>query len=131
MSIQKQLRADMISAMKSKDSEKLDYIRFVIGEFNKVGKEVDDTKAISILKGLKKGAKEMKNKFEIKILDSYLPQMLDEKDVNLIITDIIESIGWSDNLNIGKVMGEIKKHPNSAQIDGKLASSIVRQKLAK
>lgn len=131
MSLQSQIREDMVNAMKSRDTETVSLLRVVAGEFGRIGKDLSDEEATKVIRKMVENAKELGNRGEVDILDKYLPQMLGEQQIKTLVGGIIQSNGFSGTQDMGKVMGEIKKHPAAAQIDGKIASQIVRELLSK
>ena len=46
MSLQEQIREDMVAAMKSKNPDVVSLLRVVSGEFGRIGKDVSDDQAI-------------------------------------------------------------------------------------
>lgn len=129
MTIQELVRHDMIDAMKAKSSEKVSLLKVVIGEFNRVGKEISDDKSIKIIRTMHENAKQMNNQFECEILDKYIPKMLDESKIKEIVTEIVTKNSYSSMKDMGKIMGDLKNHPNSSQIDNKIASKIIKDLL--
>ena len=119
--------------MKSRDRETVDFLRVVAGEFGREMKdarvELTDDKVIAILKKMKENAIELGNLGEVEILDKYLPQMLGETQIKTIVGGIVQKNNYSGMQDMGKVMGTLKSHPMTAQIDGKLASQITRELL--
>jgi len=134
MSLQSQIREDMLAAMKNRETEKVSLLRVVAGEFGremKTGKELSDEEALKVLRKMSENATELGNQGEVDILDKYLPKMLGEFQIKTIVGGIIQKNGFAGMQDMGKVMTTIKNHPMSAQIDGKTASGIVRELLAK
>jgi uncharacterized protein len=129
MTIQEQITKDMVQSMKEKNIEKTSLLRVVMGEFGRTGKEISDDDAIKIIRKMSENATELNNDFEVKVLEVYLPQMLGENQIKVIVAGLINKHGFSGMKDMGKVMQEIKKLPASSQIDGKIASSIVKQLL--
>jgi len=133
MSLQSKIREDMVAAMKLRDRDTVDLLRVVAGEFGREMKDVrvelTDDKVIAILKKMKENAIELGNLGEVVILDKYLPQMLGEFQVKTIVGGIIQKNSYSGMQDMGKVMGTLKSHPMTAQIDGKLASQITKELL--
>ena len=134
MNLQEQLKADMRVAMKIRDTETLAVLRVAVGDISRIkdkkGKPVinptnDDI--ITMLKSMAENAKEMGNENEVLILGSYLPQMLNEAQIRLVIEDLIEEHGYSGMQDMGNIMKELK----SPTIDGKIASNITRELLSK
>jgi uncharacterized protein YqeY len=129
MKLQEKINQDLKNAMISKDIEKRDLLRVVIGEMNRVGKEVTDENVIKIIRKMQENAIQLNNKIEEEILDIYLPKMLSNEDLEKIISNIMTINNFSTIKDTGKIMSELKvKYPS--QYDGKIASDIVRTKLA-
>ena len=131
MTIQEQIKDDMVQAMREKNVELRDFLRVVMAEFSREGKELPDERVIAILKKLSANAAELNNDSEVKMLNKYLPSMLGPVQIKVIVAGLIHAHGFSGMQDMGKVMQEIKKLPTSSQIDGKLSSSIVRELLSK
>lgn len=133
MSLQAQIREDMVNAMKSRDTETVSLLRVVAGEFARVmtdvSKQLSDEEALKVLRKMSENAKELGNLGEVEILNKYLPQMLGEGQIKVIVAGLINKHGFSGIQDMGKVMVEIKKLPSAAQIDGKTASGVVRELL--
>jgi uncharacterized protein YqeY len=130
MTIQEQIKNDMVQSMKEKNTELRDFLRVVMAEFAREKfQEVPDEKALSILKKLFANATELNNDSEVRMLEKYLPKMLEETQIRVLIEGIIISKGFSGMQDMGKVMQEIKKLPFSAQINGAISSKITRELL--
>jgi len=132
MNLQEQLKADMRAAMKNRDTETLSVLRVAVGEISrirdKIGRPVvnpTDDDIIGMLKTLAENAKVMGADGELMILESYLPQMMTEDQIRLVIADVIEENKYSGMQDMGKVMQQIK----SPIIDGKIASNITKELL--
>ena len=111
MSLQTQVKEDMVSAMKSRDKETLSILRVLLGEFLRVKDENGNSVKT------------------VGILGKYLPVMLGEFQIKTIVSGIIHANQYSGMQDMGKVMGTLKTHPIAAQIDNKLASQITRELL--
>lgn len=137
MTLQETIKNDLVVAMKSKNVETTSLLRVVLGEFstvasrlpNNTDKVLPDDLAIKEIRRMYENAKLMQNQFEMDTLDKYLPKMLSEDDIKNIVSKIISENNFSGVQNMGKVMMEIKKHPNSTMIDNKIASNIVKELL--
>ncbi len=121
-----QLKADMISAMKAKEAEKLTTLRMLISAIkleeinNQV--ELDDDGVMTIINRLVKQRRESikqfeagnrpelaaKEQWEIGILANYLPEQLDQATIDKMIDDAITQTGASSMKEMGKVMGILK-----------------------
>ena len=127
MTLQEKIQADIKASMLNKDAERLSLLRVIKGEINREAKELSDDRIISIIRKMKDNAEMMNNQDEIKILNEYLPAMLGEKQIEILISAIIDKGGYSGIKDMGKVMSELKVYGN--QIDGKIASGLVRKLL--
>ena len=130
MSLQENLRQDMLKAMKARDTETLSLLRVAAGEFGREmnnGLELSDDRVTAILRKMSENATELGNLGEVKILDKYLPKMFTENHIRLAINHIIQKNGYSGMQDMGKVMSELK----SPSIDGKISSKITRELLSK
>lgn len=63
------------------------------------------------------------------ILDSYLPEKLNEQELVAIIDQVIAEIGAQDKSVMGKVITEVKVRTQGAA-DGAMIASLVKNKLA-
>ena len=69
------------------------------------------------------------NAVEIKLLEKYLPQGLDEAKLAAIIDEAIRETGAASPKEMGKVMGVLKPHPDAALIDFGAVSKLIQAKL--
>jgi uncharacterized protein YqeY len=136
MSLQEQIKADMVVAMKANQRVKLTFLRVISGELatNEKRKEKEKLDEQDILKKMAKNAKEavkLVADFELEILDKYLIKvvMLEETQLKTVVAGIIQACGYSGMKDMGKVMGELKNLASAPQIDMKLANGIVRELL--
>ena len=127
MNVQEQIKEDMVTAMKNRNTEKVSLLRVVIGEFGRIGKELSDEEALKVIRKMNENAINMRNKSEVTILDKYLPQMLTEDEIRVMVVNIINEQGF----NSIKDMGSVMKLLRSPLIDGKIASRLVKEKLSK
>ena len=146
MSLFDTIQSDMYAAMKSGDKHKTGTLRIALSTLKdkKIEKREDltDMEAIKIIQNLVKQRKEaadiykengrndlMENEnAELEILNAYLPQMMSEDDLRILVQKVVDDTGASSLSDIGKVMPEIMKR-TGGQADGKMAQSLVRDKL--
>lgn len=129
MTIQEQIKADLHSAMKSKDTLTTSLLRVVMGEFLRVkdlpaDKSVTNEQAIKVLRKMSQDAKDNNLLEEVEILKDYIPKVLSEDELTNIIKNII-------TLNSCKNIGEVMKHLKSSGLlyDGKMASELIKKLL--
>ena len=68
--------------------------------------------------------------FQAKIIEAYLPKMMDEEEVKAEVVAAIEAVGASGPQDMGKVMG-LLSGKLAGKADGKLIASLVKELLAK
>ncbi|MDY0270147.1 GatB/YqeY domain-containing protein [Trichloromonas sp.] len=128
MKLQEKIQSDLKIAMMNKDVPKRDLIRVLIGEINRVGKDVSDDEVSKIVKKMTDNAIEMNNQIEVDILSDYLPKMLTEKEIEDVIDQFISDNNIGGIKQMGLVMKYLKDEFGSC-IDGKVASSLIKNKL--
>ena len=146
MSLFDTIQSDMYAAMKSGDKHKTGTLRVALSTLKdkKIEKREDltDVEAIKIIQNLVKQLKEaadiykengrndlMENEnAELEILNSYLPQMMSEDDLRILVQKVVDDTGASSLSDIGKVMPEVMKQ-SAGKADGKMAQSFVRELL--
>ena len=139
---------DIVEAMKSKDTLKLQTLRLLKGaidleRINKKLEKVEDDDILVIIGKQIKTRKESivefekgnrqdlidKTNEEIKLLETYMPEQLSEDEVDSIIEDIIKEV----NATSIKDMGSVMKSASSklkGKADMSLVSSIIKSKLS-
>jgi uncharacterized protein YqeY len=137
MTIQETIKKDLMVAIKSKNVEVTNLLRVVMGEFSTVASRIPnnsdkiltDELALKELRKMSQNAVECGNMNEVNILSKYLPTMLGENQIKIIISNIIKDNNLSGMKDMGKTMGMINKLENSNLIDNKVASKIVKELL--
>lgn len=129
--ILEQIKADSIKARRDM-GRKGKFLSFVISEIQKVEKIVGgpatDDEVITVLKKLATKTEDLIQygdeavKEELKILRSYMPEMISEKQ----IVDVIKREVQAGNEHIGKLMGKIKSEFGSV-VDMKQAKTLVEK----
>ena len=146
MSLLDMIQSDMYAAMKSGDKHKTGTLRVALSKLKdkKIEKREDlsDVEALKIIQNLVKQRKEAADIYkengrndlmeienaELEILNAYLPQMMSEDDLRVLVKKVVEETGASGLSDIGKVMPEVMKQ-SAGKADGKMAQSIVRELL--
>lgn len=127
MEIEKIIKSDCSKAMIEKDAQKLSFLRVVVGELDRVGKNPSDSETLKVLQKMQKNAIEMNSTYEQKILNKYLPTMLSESEIKNIVNSIILEDNITSLKELGKIMSKLKTHEKSSLIDNKMASKIVKE----
>lgn len=142
-----QLRADIVAAVKARDSVTALALRTADAAIQRAA--MDQNKPIDealVVASLRKGVKTLAeakadfekggradlaaaNANEIKLLEKYLPQGLDEAKLAAIVDTVIRETGATSRKEMGKVMGALKKHPDAGLIDFGAVSKLLQAKL--
>jgi uncharacterized protein YqeY len=144
--IKERLKADMITAMKSKETERLTAIRFIQAAVKKqevdTRKELDDAALVAILMNqakqrkdsidqFRKGGREdlaAKEEAELKILQSYLPEQMSAEDLEKEVTAAIQETGAKTMREMGVVVKAVMAKV-AGRAEGSAVSALVKQKL--
>jgi uncharacterized protein YqeY len=141
------LSEDMKAAMRAKDSARLGAIRFLLAAIKQ--REVDerisadDAVVLAVIEKMAKQRRDSiaqfeqagrhdladKEKAELALLQTYLPQPLSEDELLVAIRAAIAEAGGSGPQAMGKVMGLLKPRI-AGRADPARASAMVRQLLA-
>ncbi len=147
MSLKTQLTEDMKTAMKSGDKDRLGVIRLVNAAIKQ--REVDeriqldDAQVLSVLEKMLKQRRDSvsqfeaaarqdladKEKFEIGVIQHYMPQQMTADEVQAAIAAAVAESGATSAKDMGKVMGLVKPKVAGRTDMGKL-SELVKAKLA-
>ncbi len=148
MSVEKQLMEDMKLAMKSGNKIERDTIRMLRAQIKLASiDKKDELNEAEIAQVLHKEAKKRKEaiemyqqgnredlvkkeKSELEIISTYLPEQLSDKDLDKIITDALESLQVTNEKDMGPVMGAIMPKVKG-KADGKVVQQKVKEHLAK
>lgn len=148
MSLKEKLLEDYKSAMKEKDVVRknvVGMVRAAILQFEKDNKVVlDDSGVLNVIakeikkrkdslpEYIKSGRQDLIDELnrEIEILQSYLPPMLNQEELEKIVLDVIEKVKPSGMKDMGKVMQEVMQKV-SGRAEGKVVSEIVKKHLSK
>jgi uncharacterized protein YqeY len=141
------LRADIIVAMKARDSVATTALRTMDAAIKRAAmdanKDLDEALVIATLRKAVKNLTDAKAEFakggradlvaaneaEIKLLEKYLPAGLDAAKLEALIAAAITETGAQSKKEMGKVIGALKKHPDAVLIDFGAASKLVQAKL--
>ena len=141
------LRADIISAMKARDTATATALRTADAAIQRTamdtGKPIDDPLVITTIRKAVKNLADANEEFakggradlitanqtEIKILEKYLPKGLDAAKLEALVSEAIQATGATSKKEMGKVIGALKKHADAALIDFSAVSKIVQAKL--
>ena len=141
------LRADIITAMKARDSATAVALRTADAAIQRAAmdsnKPIDDALVLATLRKAVKNLADARVEFEkggrldlvaandveIKLLEKYLPKGLDAAALDALIAAAIVESGASTKRDMGKVIGLLKKRPEAGLIDFGAASKRIQERL--
>lgn len=149
MALETQIQKDIMEAMKAKDSVRLNAVRSIksailLAKTSEGGsKELQDSDIIKLIQKLAKQRKEAAEQFtaagraelagnelaEAAVLETYLPKMLSDEEVEARLREIVAEVGASSPADMGKVMGVATKKL-AGLAEGRTISTIVKRLLA-
>ena len=141
------LQAELIKSMKSKDKPTIIGLRNIIGKLK--AKKIDKRDSLTnneCIQILNSSAKQLKEsiiqyakggrndlaeveRFELKLLEKFLPKQLSEKDIRLSVQKHIKLINAKSIQDMGKVMGVVMQELIGIA-DGKIVKIIVQEELS-
>ena len=148
MEIREKILADIKSAMVSKDTVKLNTLRFLNSAIK--NKEIDSRPTpitaddiMAVIKKLVKQRKESIEQFqtagrtdlvdaesaELKVLETYLPAQMSREQIEAIVAEVIAATGAKTIKDMGTVMKEAMVR-TAGSADGKLISEVIKSKLS-
>jgi uncharacterized protein YqeY len=144
--MQDKIRAELTGAMKAKDTIRLSVLRGLIAGFTneavakgrKPDEKLSDEEALSVIRRgvkqrkdsieqFKKGNREdlaSKEEVELKILEAYLPAMMNKDDILKKALELKEKLGTNDKSKMGLFMAALMKELKG-QADGANVKEVV------
>lgn len=149
MELEKQIQADMASAMKAKEAVRLASLRAIKAAIllaktsEGASGEITDQDIVKLIQKLVKQRKESAEQYsaagrpelaenelaEASIMEVYLPKQLSEAELEAELSKIIAEVGASKPSDMGKVMGVATKRL-AGLADGRAISATVKRLLA-
>jgi uncharacterized protein YqeY len=142
VTIKVQLQEDMKAAMRAHEKERLQVIRLMLAAIKQIEvdtrTEVDDEKTLSILDKMLKQRRDSiqqyeqgnrqdladQEKYEINIIQAYMPKPLSDTEINELINEAVKTSGAKSIQEMGKVMTLLK-----SQMQGRADMSLVSSKI--
>ena len=141
------LRADIITAMKARDSAAALALRTADAAIQRAAmdasKPIDDALAITTIRKAVKNLVDARAEFEkggradlvsantieITLLEKYLPKAFDPAKLEALVVEAIASTGAQSKKDMGKVIGALKARPEAPLLDFGTVSRLVQSKL--
>ena len=147
MSLHKQIKDSIKEAMIAKDTLRLSVLRNISSTFMNemlakkiTTEELGDEDAIAIIRRLVKQRKDSIEQFtkgnrmdlveaeaaEVKILETFLPQLMSREDIEKIVKEKLATAGEIDKAKMGVFMGTIMKDLKG-KADGMLVKEVIEE----
>ena len=151
MALHEEIKASLKKAMKARDGVKLRTVRSMLTAFTnelvatgkKPNETLQDDGVLSVIKRLSKQRKESivqfeagkrqdladPEKAELKILESYLPQMMSQEEIEPIAKAKLAELGMNDKSKIGQAVGAVMKELKG-KADGGYVKAVIEKLLS-
>ncbi len=144
MSMKDRIAADMKTAMREKDTVRLEAVRLLRAAIQRIEvdeqTELDDAGVQLILQKMVKQSNESIKQFSaggrqdlvdkeassLAVIEVYLPEQLSKAEVEKLVAEAIDKVGACEQCDMGKVMGILKK-----QLQGQADMGTVSQLVKK
>ncbi len=138
MSLKEQIKSDVKDAMRAKEVVKRDTLRNIQASIKQIEvderRDVTDTDVEAILMKYLKQREDAKTQFsdagrddlvqkeeaEIAIVKSYLPEPMDDAELEAVLKEVIATVGAESMKDMGKVMGAAKAAIGSRADGGRI-----------
>lgn len=145
--IYEKLRADIITAMKARDTATATILRTMDAAIQRAAmdtsKPIDEALTIATFRKAVKNLTDARAEFEkggradlvaantaeISVLEKYLPAGLDAAKLDALVTEVIAATGATSKKEMGKVIGALKQRPEAGLIDFGAVSKLIQAKL--
>ena len=147
MTLKLTLTEDMKSCMRSKDKRKLGVVRLALAAIKQIEVderiELDDDRIVAVVDKMVKQRRESvsqfekgdrqdladQEKYEIEILQQYLPEQLSDEEIVAFVSAAIQESAASSMKEMGKVMGLLKPKIQG-RADMRQVSQIIKDQLS-
>jgi len=147
MSLIERIEDELKSAMRARDRDRTDVLRLTLASLRSAEKEVQRSlkedeelhvlqrerkRRIEAAEGFRSGGREeqaVKEERELEVIKEFMPEPIDEEDLERIIDDAIAETGATSLRDLGRVMADVMPQV-AGRADGSAVSQVVREKLA-
>lgn len=141
------IKSDLLASMKEQDKFKLGVLRMLKSALQmeqiNIGHDLTDEETLAVIRReVKKRNSSIQEyekfgktdtvqdlKHEVAILESYLPAMLSDEEVEKIINEVIETFENPDIKSMGKIISLVKEKTNG-NADMSKVSALVKERLS-
>ncbi len=141
MAIVDQLQEDVKTAMKAKETEKVQALRLIVADLQRAAKDGNDDelailrtarkKRLESAKAFREGGREesaVQEETEAALIDQYLPAQMSDEKLAEIVKETVEQTGASGMADMGKVMGAVMGKVKG-EADGGRVQALVKEAL--
>jgi uncharacterized protein YqeY len=141
MSALEQAQADVRTAMKAREKDRVAALRLIVDSLQqdaKLGKGDEvavlqrerkkRVEAAEAYEGAGRAEQAAAERFEAELIEAYLPQQLSDEELAALVEEAVAETGASEQRQMGEVMSALMPKLGG-RADGKRVSSAVRQKL--
>jgi uncharacterized protein len=147
MSLIARIEEELKTAMRARDQERTDALRLTLASLRSAEKEVQrplkDDEELHVLQRERKRRVEAAEAFrgggrdeqaakeerELEIVQEFMPEPVEEDELERIIDDAIAGTGATSLRDLGRVMADVMPQV-AGRADGSVVSQLVREKLA-
>jgi uncharacterized protein len=147
MSLIQRIEDELKTAMRARDQERTDVLRLTLASLRAAEKEVqrplkedeelhvlqrERKRRLEAAEAFRAGAREeqaAKEERELEVIQEFMPEPVDEVELERIIDDAIAETGATSLRDLGRVMADVMPQV-AGRADGSVVSQLVREKLA-
>jgi uncharacterized protein YqeY len=147
MSLIARIEEELKTAMRARDQERTDALRLTLASLRSAEKEVqrplkedeelhvlqrERKRRVEAAEAFRGGGREeqaAKEERELEIIQEFMPEPVDEDELERIIDDAIAETGATSLRDLGRVMADVMPQV-AGRADGSVVSQLVREKLA-
>jgi uncharacterized protein len=147
MSLIARIEEELKAAMRARDQERTDALRLTLASLRSAEKEVQrplkEDEELHVLQRERKRRAEAAEAFrgggreeqaakeerELEIIQEFMPEPVEEEELERIIDDAIAETGATSLRDLGRVMADVMPQV-AGRADGSVVSQLVREKLA-
>ncbi|MCX6788950.1 MAG: GatB/YqeY domain-containing protein [Candidatus Jorgensenbacteria bacterium] len=152
MTLQEKIRADFMTAFKARNTDVVETLRLLSSDLHNRGIEkkgkggdeaLTDEETLEIIRREAKRRKEAivlytqgnradlvaQEEKELKVLETYLPTLMGEDEIRVVVEKVVADYGAIDAKDFGKVMGVAMKELKG-KADAALVTKILKEKIS-
>ena len=147
MSLIQRIEEELKTAMRASDQERTDVLRLTLASLRAAEKEVqrplkedeelhvlqrERKRRLEAAEAFRAGGREeqaAKEERELEVIQEFMPEPVDEVELERIIDDAIAETGATSLRDLGRVMADVMPQV-AGRADGSVVSQLVREKLA-